>query len=159
MIVRMQTIFLSRSYLLNCLQCRQYSFHDHTSSTVFNADNIPFTIIPPQLSSKPSFDFPNLITLFLDTLYLSEIWRFNFVHETDKPSLIDDSQNGQMTVTLGKEFAAQSRDSKLSVASCQLRVASCQLISVSCQLVSVSCYFASDIYFVYYWPNSHVLRH
>ena len=58
------------------------------------------------------------------------------------------------------------RNSKLSVASCQLRVASCQLrvascqlISVSCQLVSVSCYFASDKYFVYCWPNSHVLRH
>ena len=51
------------------------------------------------------------------------------------------------------------RNSKLSVASCQLRVANCQLISVSCQLVSVSCYFGSDKYFVYCWPNSHVLRH
>ena len=43
--------------------------------------------------------------------------------------------------------------------SCQLRVASSQLIAVSCQLVSVGCYFASDKYFVYCWPNSHVLRH
>ena len=47
---------------------------------------------------------------------------------------------------------------QLRVVSCQLSVASCQLISVSCQLVSVSCYFASDKYFVYCWPNSHVLR-
>ena len=54
--------------------------------------------------------------------------------------------------------AQRQRNSKLPVASCQLSVASYQLISVSCQLVSVSCYFASDKYFVYCWPNSHVLR-
>ena len=48
---------------------------------------------------------------------------------------------------------------QLLVVSCQLRVASCQFISVSCQLVSVSCYFGSDKYFVYCWPDSHVLRH
>ena len=73
----------------------------------------------------------------------------------------------QFSKDIGMEFGEdkcgymyiERRNSKLSVASCQLSVASCQLISVSCQLVSVSCYFASDKYFVYCWPNSHVLRH